>query len=147
MPVKIREITYDDIQKSIDSVFQKVADYDCIIGVVRGGAIPATLLAHKLNTKYVQFIQISSYASDNKQSNLIETAPLNISYIMNKRVVVVDDISDSGMTLDYIDRMYKRYAEEIFYFTIVSKDKTVFKPDYSYITAEPDEWVKFPWES
>lgn len=146
MPVKIRDISYKDIEDSVDAVHQKVADYDCILGIVRGGAIPATLLAHKLKTKNMQFIQISSYASDNRQGNLIETAPLNITSIMNKKVVVVDDISDSGMTLDYIDRIYRRYTDKMFYFTVISKKKTVFNPDYSHIIAEPDEWVKFPWE-
>ena len=66
----------------------------------------------------------------------------------DSKVLVVDDISDSGHTLEYIkNELSTNYGlNNIKFATLYTKRSTSFTPDY-FVTEFPDEsWVAFPWE-
>lgn len=144
--ITITKIDYPQIQEAVDRVSPLLSDYDAIVGIVRGGLVPATMLAHKLNKRALAFIQLSSYNADNKQDILIETVHLNVSSILNKRVIFVDDICDTGKTLEYVRTNYGRYVKSAFYFTFAYKHNLLFEPDYYHLQVDHDIWLKFPWE-
>ena len=61
--------------------------------------------------------------------------------------LLVDDISDSGKSFNYVKNAYLK-KEEIICDTasLVVKPKTTFVPDYFAMNVHTDTWVKFPWE-
>jgi hypoxanthine phosphoribosyltransferase len=71
--------------------------YDLIIGLSRGGLVPAVFLSHRLNVPMV-VADISHELSvgDNKDShsNILPIIPDNV-----KSILIVDDIIDSGNTI------------------------------------------------
>lgn len=141
-----RYISYDSILEPIQYHTRFFDDFDCIVGIARGGVIPATMFAYQLNIKDIYFTQLSSYDTNNRQSTLYEKIPLTVSYILDKRVLFVDDIADTGHTLNYINQFYSRYTKESVFYTCIYKEKSTFKPDYYGEIVDNDTWVDFPWE-
>lgn len=142
-----RYISYDNIVKPIQHYAPLFKDFDCIVGVARGGVIPATLFAYQLNIKDIYFTQLSSYDTNNKQSTLYEKVPLTVNNILDKKVLFVDDIADTGHTLNYIKQFYSRYTKESKFYTCIYKEKSTFKPDWYGEIVDNDTWVDFPWET
>ena len=61
------------------------------------------------------------------------------------RVLVVDDVADTGTSLEFVVRRLKgKGAREIRTATIAYKPRSRVKPDY--FVYETDKWVVFPWE-
>jgi uncharacterized protein len=122
-----------------------------IIGVGRGGLIPATLLAYKLNVKQVYNFSVQTYTDDNTKSDDIVTVQEpggSLRDHLNDEILIVDDLSDSGVTLNYIKMfLIAHYGlKKVKTATLCIKDKTNFLPDY-FITQFPSTtWLIFPWE-
>ena len=124
---------------------------DVIIGVGRGGLIPATLLAYKLNVKSIFNYTLQSYTDENKQGLDLTTLQLpgeEIRRFKDKNILVVDDLSDTGDTLVHIKENLKKLydLDNIKFATLCIKEHTNFVPDF-YVQKYPTEtWLTFPWE-
>lgn len=110
-----------------------------LVGVARGGLIPAALVAHRLGVRKVAALGLMSYAEgpDGAQGALVEygAAP-------EAAAIVIDDIIDTGRTLEAVRA---RYPGALVGALV---DKTQGRS--GVIAARqtpPDLWVAFPWES
>jgi len=71
--------------------------------------------------------------------------PLTLS-IKDRRVLLVDDVSDSGLTLQFSVQALSLYMPaEIKTATLYIKPWTRYVPDY--YAEQVNEWVIFPWET
>lgn len=126
---------------------------EIIVGVTRGGAVPAVMLSHFMQCKMVG-LDVSLRDSDNgPESNcwLAEDAA------NGKRILIVDDINDSGATIDWIvnDWDYAgdsiKWGENVRVATIIDNTSSKAKVTPSYCGEEinkavDDVWVVFPYE-
>lgn len=143
-------LAWKDIEQAVDIILNRIGNkkYDYVIGIANGGLIPATLIAKKLGLKTMS-VGVESY--DNKEiKKLTLWSEINkIWYIPQQHGVclLVDDISDSGKSFNYIKNTYLM-NEDILCDTasLVVKPKTTFIPDYFAMSINTDVWVKFPWE-
>jgi hypoxanthine phosphoribosyltransferase len=70
--------------------------------------------------------------------------PLNAD-VKGLRVLVVDDVSDSGGSLQVaLDHVKSRGASEVRVATLHIKPWTAFHPHY--YAEEVDDWIVYPWE-
>tara|TARA_R110001592_G_scaffold333942_1_gene618037 strand:+ start:775 stop:1206 length:432 start_codon:yes stop_codon:yes gene_type:complete len=120
---------WTDIDKATDDLSKQILElyvrplYIC--GIPRGGLIPAVLLSHKTGIPYQQ---ISS-------SSISPGADLS-------HVLFVDDICDSGKTLEKIRNTYNKCR----ILTLLNKTSASSQPDIYWKTTECD-WAEFPWEA
>lgn len=120
----------------------------CIIGLARGGLIPAVLLSHMLDVPMLP----ASYSSkeghgDNKDHNNVLPDP--VVYDEYHRIIIVDDIADSGLTLHEVKEHYKKHYNSfrIETATLYYKTTAKIRPDYYWHTIPAhSEWIVFPWE-
>lgn len=114
---------------------------DAIVGIYRGGIIPATMLSHQL--RLTMFIIDSSSRRQNS-SSLVFPYPFDSEH--HKNLLVVDDLTDTGYTLQKIKaELSKRH--NVTTATIIHKPESVFTPDYTNHVLPPESgWVNFPWE-
>ena len=119
-----------------------------ILAITRGGLIPATILAYMLDVRRIHTLRVQHY--DNKNSRLEsgpqfveETHPFDAPNIYTERLLIVDDIIDTGETLKLVRRAAHDHAEEIKVAALYVRSDQKHSLDW-YWKVE-DEWVVFPW--
>ncbi|WP_297417818.1 phosphoribosyltransferase [Thermococcus sp.] len=118
---------------------------DLIVGIARGGLIPAVRLSHILGDIEVKVIDVKFYKDINERMEKpVITIPLHGS-LNDKKVVIVDDVSDTGKTLEVvIDEVKKAGASEVKVVCLSMKPWTKVVPDFYVFRT--DKWIVFPWE-
>ncbi|OGI69688.1 hypothetical protein A3A09_03055 [Candidatus Nomurabacteria bacterium RIFCSPLOWO2_01_FULL_42_20] len=112
----------------------ELADFDLVIGVSRGGLIPAALIAAKLDKPL-----IAAYID--RQNKVYLDKP---EWIKDKKVLLVDDICRTGLTLSLIKKLAEEASPSLLKtFTLFCLSKSSFKTDYTTI-IETD--IKLPWD-
>lgn len=96
MPVA--KITFDEISDRLHCAI--IPGFDEVVGILNGGLVPASLLAHQL-CKPLSFVAIRFRDSDNKplygHPRLIAEPDL---LPKEKKVLLVDDVAVSGKTIE-----------------------------------------------
>ncbi len=124
---------------------------DVIVGITRGGLIPSVYVSHYYE-ETLTTINVSFRDSKVKDS----TKALADLLVSGKKVLIVDDICDSGETLEWIhSELTKQAGENItteFLKTMVLIHNDACKvhvPNYTGThvnKAENNVWVQFDWE-
>lgn len=120
---------------------------DIIIAVARGGLVPAGALSYSMGIKLSDAINVEFY------TDVEETLPdpvlleplLDVNSLANKRLLVVDDVADSGRTLDLVLKLLRTHGAEVRSAVIYGKSRSVVSPDY--VWKHTDEWIVFPWSA
>lgn len=130
-------------QSIVDSGFTP----DIIIAIARGGLLPAGALAYGLGVKLSDAMNIEFY------TNVHETLPdpvllaplLDTESLKSKKVLVVDDVADSGRTLKLAVEILSDKDCDVRSAVIYEKTRSIHKPDYAW--RHTDEWIVFPWSA
>lgn len=121
---------------------------DMILGVARGGLIPAVIIASILGTKDVISISIRSYTKDRKRKSKPEYLhSLPEKLIKGQQILIVDDIVDSGNTFKSLEKQLTPDSLAMFSAMLV-KDTADFDVHFKgHVITKPDIWTEFPWEA
>jgi hypoxanthine phosphoribosyltransferase len=118
---------------------------DIIVGVSRGGWPPARVMSDLLQNPNLANLRVEFYRDigvRNKQPRI--TQPVTME-VVGKRVLVVDDVSDTGHSLRVVaNHMRRKPVKELRVCTIYMKPQSIFRPDYYSRTTR--KWIIFPWE-
>ncbi len=119
---------------------------EVIVGISRGGWVPARVLSDLLENPNLANIKVECYRAINQPSEsatLTQSLSVNVS---NKKVLIVDDVADSGRSLQVAaEHAKERGAGEVKTATIYYKPCSALIPDY--YEKETGCWVVFPWET
>ncbi len=120
--------------------------FDRLIALAKGGTAIARPLADLCDIQELSSIQIEFYTGIAKTAKIpVITQSLPVK-IKDERVLVIDDIADSGETLILATNYIRQHGvRDLHTATLVTKSWTKFQPDYSY--HQTDAWVVFPWEA
>lgn len=117
---------------------------DTILAVARGGVTLGHALSMRLNVRNLQSIRVESYDGDERRErvSILGTSDLSGS----KRVLVVDDIVDSGHTLAALMPILRSEHPQCNFkiATLFTKSTALLQPDFSL--HEAHEWIEFFWE-
>ena len=118
---------------------------DLIVGVARGGLIPAGAIGYAIGVKAMGAINVEFYTDIGQtlEEPIILSPQLDTDSLKGKKVLVVDDVADSGKTLDLVVNLLKETADEVRSAVIYTKPKTIFEPDFSW--KKTDQWINFAW--
>lgn len=114
-----------------------------IVAIARGGLTIAHILSDLLELPVASFT-VSSY------KDLKRTDDLNMTYrvggrLKQKRVLLVDDVSDTGKTFVRAIKYLKQCgAIEVIPVALFTKPESEFRPAHS--VTRTDAWVIFPWD-
>ena len=102
---KVRLVTWEEIQEWARNLSLQMIDDgfvpDVIIGITRGGWVPASLLSDCFQLKDLHTIKIEHHGITRSRSGkAILAEPLYIN-LYDKKVLILDDVSNSGQTLLY----------------------------------------------
>ena len=128
MAVKKNFISWNEFNDNVEKLVSKIKDVDYIVGIPRGGLILAVTLSHKLDLKHMTV------------DHLEKLEDLNFLNYDRKKILIVDDISDSGQTLKYYKKAGYTTA------TLDVRSTTITKPDYYVNWIDNADWIVYPWE-
>ncbi len=117
---------------------------DTIVAIARGGLTLSHVMAQALDIRNLFTLNSIRYNGEKK----LET--FNIFNIPNlhlaKRVLIVDDIVDTGETMYEIIKILKKEFPHIHFkiATLYYKTSSIVKPDFC--VREADDWIDFFWE-
>jgi hypoxanthine phosphoribosyltransferase len=118
---------------------------DIIVGVCRGGWIPARVLSDLLDNPNLANVGAESYLGVSKSKEPVLTQCVSTD-VKCKKVLVVDEIADSGKSLQLIiHHLQSQGAQEIKTATLYYKPTCAIKPDF--YEKETLNWVIFPWDT
>lgn len=128
MDRNIRKVNWKEFNRYVESLAFAIRDVinndkselvlDYVYGVPRGGCIPAVMLSHLLDLEYLPELQFDSDW---------------------ERILVVDDIIDSGDTIS-------SYVEHLHCVSVFYREGAYFSPMTYAAKLEDDTWIQFPWE-
>lgn len=135
-----------DLAEKINEDYKDIQEPLILVGILKGSFILIADLARQLKIPHIiDFMAVSSYGNKTESDG-------NVRIIMdcrvnqrNRDVLIIEDIVDSGYTLDYIYKNFKsRGVKSIRTATLLDKPagrKVDFKTDYVGFTLEGDDWV------
>jgi hypoxanthine phosphoribosyltransferase len=117
-----------------------------VVAIGRGGLIPARIVCDHLHIKDLTTIKVEHWGiAATPDRKAVIKFPLNAD-IKDKRVLLVDDITDTGDTLGISLEYLKGFGpQEIRTAVIMHKTTSDFVPDYYAKRIAKWRWVIFPW--
>jgi hypoxanthine phosphoribosyltransferase len=117
---------------------------DAILGVVRGGLFVSAALAYALDIKDVRHVNVEFYtdAGETLPAPVLIGDQPHLADLGGKRVLVADDVADTGATLQFVRSMLPDDAI-VHVAVIYEKPHTTYNPDLAWRST--DKWIRFPW--
>lgn len=127
---------------------------DLIIAVARGGLIPAGAISYAIGVKAMGSMNVEFYTGigETLAEPVVLPPLMDASELPGKKVLVVDDVADSGKTLKMVMELLRHEGLQLGGASvpvearsacIYLKPRSVHRPDY--VWRETDKWINFPW--
>jgi len=132
------------LQNILDQLNQQQWQPQVILGLNRGGCIPAIYLSHKLDVPHhVLNVSLRDHA-DSPDLTTLEKV-----YAWQKRILIVDDINDTGATFNYIMNNFgkpERLKFAVILHNTVSTYTDIDYKGFEINKLQDPRWIVFPWE-
>ncbi|GAA1435414.1 phosphoribosyltransferase [Microlunatus lacustris] len=144
-------LTYELFGQSIGELARQVADSgfepDILLGIARGGLVPAGALAYALDCKNLFTISVEFYTGVDQRLDVPVMLPpfLDARDLDEARVLVVDDVADTGRTLELVHQFCAGHVAEARTAVLYQKPQSIITADYAW--RQTDRWINFPWSS
>lgn len=148
MPERIN-LTWDQIDRDSKELANLIGPCDAIAAIGRGGLVPSTIISYILDVPVANFAikSYNEFTAGELEFGQIPGFKFN-SEFREKRVVVIDDLSDKGNTLIAAKYYFESCGFTNFKFaTLYIKKSTQFIPNFYTKEFDDNLWLDFPWES
>jgi hypoxanthine phosphoribosyltransferase len=150
--IKCKLVTWDDITDWTDKVAKKMEASgfkpDVVIGLTRGGWVPARILCDQIVCKSLYSIKVEHWgitAQTDMKAKLTQELSVDVK---GKKVLMVDDITDTGESLALsIEHVRARGPKELKTATLLHITHSKVVPDFYGVKVPKAEWrwFIFPW--
>jgi len=144
-------LTYEAFGGAVRELAQAIHDSgyepDWLVAIARGGLMIGGALAYALGHKNIVTVNVEFYTGVDERLDVpVELPPvLNLDDIANRRVLVVDDVADTGETLRLVLEKCRPAVEDVRAAVLYEKPRSVVSSDY--VWRSTDRWIDFPWSS
>ena len=138
--------SYDLFKNDTQILVDKCRDFEpeILLAIARGGVTLSHLMAQALDIRNLFTLNSIHYEKEEK----LDTFNIfNIPDLTNaKKVLIIDDIIDSGETMVEVLKILKEKFPNIEFkiSTLFYKSSAIIKPDFTI--REANEWIEFFWE-
>jgi uncharacterized protein len=120
---------------------------DLILAIARGGLFVAGALGYALSVKNLHVMNVEFYngvGSTLDMPVMLPPVPSAVDF-SEKRVLVADDVADTGKTLELVRGVVAGHVAEVRCAVVYEKPASLVKCDYVWKRTEA--WINFPWSS
>lgn len=144
----VRFIHWSQIDRYCDIIVSQIKEDswqpDAVVGLLRGGGVPGIIISHLLD---VPFYGLNVSSTKDRDYKVVYDQYLRT----NRKVLVIDDINDTGKTLLQFQKANDRGDDNIRYATLIDNMGSSFlKISYTAETIDKNSdnsWLIFPWEN
>lgn len=118
---------------------------EVVVAIARGGLLPAGAVAYGLGVKNCGALNVEFYTGVGEVLDAPVLLPpeLDFDALVGRRVLLVDDVADSGRTLALAVELLRERGADVRSATIYTKPGSIAMPDYSW--RQTSLWINFPW--
>jgi uncharacterized protein len=151
MSEKREILTWEEFGVASRDLAHAVADSgyrpDVVVAVARGGLTVAGALAYALGVKNCGTMNVEFYTDVDERLDVPVVLPptLDMVDVAGLRVLVADDVADTGHTLRLVREVLAQHVAEVRTAVLYRKPRSVMTPDYTW--RETDLWIDFPWSA
>jgi hypoxanthine phosphoribosyltransferase len=144
-------LTYDMFGRAVRELGLSIHDSgyepDWLVAIARGGLVIGGALAHALGHKNIATVNVEFYTGIDERLDVpVELPPvLDLDDLANRKVLVVDDVADTGETLKLVLEKCTPAVEDVRAAVLYEKPRSVIRSDY--VWRRTDRWIDFPWSS
>ncbi|MGZ2258214.1 xanthine phosphoribosyltransferase [uncultured Roseobacter sp.] len=118
-----------------------------VVAITRGGMAPAMIVARELDIRTVDTISVKSYHSgggkaDQRRDAEVLKAPNKEMMGDGTGILIIDDLVDSGKTLELVRSLYPKAH----FATVYAKPSGEPQVDTFITGVSQDTWIFFPWD-
>ena len=113
-----------------------------VVAITRGGMAPAMIVARELDIRTIDTISVKSYDWQKQVDATVLKAPDKELMGDGTGIVVVDDLVDTGKTLELVRRLYPKAH----FATVYAKPQGRGMVDTFITEVSQDTWIFFPWD-
>jgi hypoxanthine phosphoribosyltransferase len=148
---------WENVQDMISDIVQQIAvdgdnfKPDYVVGLTRGGLIPATMLSHYFEVPmHTLEIKLRDHATTPESNKWMAQDAVD-----GKNILIVDDINDTGETLAWIKQDWNKQGEinwpANIRFAVLTENQPSKFGDVDYVSKfinkdENPSWIVYPWE-
>ena len=118
--------------------------FSAVVGISRGGLVPAAVVARELGIRVVETVSIASYDYD-KQGEIQVLKQISAAVIGPNKgagVLIVDDLVDTGATA----RVVREILPNAHFATVYAKPQGRPLVDTFVTEVSQDTWIYLPWD-
>ena len=150
-PTEREVMTWDDLGEAARELAQSVveSDYrpDIVLAIARGGLLPGGAVAYALGVKNSCAMNVEFYTDVDQRLEvplILPPAPELID-LNHARMLIVDDVADTGRTLEVVHDFCAGKVAEVRTAVLYEKPQSLVKCDY--VWRRTDCWIDFPWSA
>ncbi|GAA1238243.1 phosphoribosyltransferase [Prauserella halophila] len=120
---------------------------DLILSIARGGLFVAGALGYALDVKNLHVMNVEFYTGVDERLDLPVMLPPvpNAVDLAGARVLVADDVADTGATLKLVRDFCADEVAEVRCAVVYEKPDSTVACDY--VWRRTDRWINFPWST
>jgi hypoxanthine phosphoribosyltransferase len=144
-------LTWDGYGRAARELATMVADSgfrpDLILAIARGGLFPAGSLGYALSVKNLYVMNLEFYSGVDERLDVPVMLPpyLDKFDLTDARILVVDDVADTGHTLKAVYEFCQEVVAESRTAVLYEKPQSLVKCDY--VWKRTGQWINFPWST
>jgi hypoxanthine phosphoribosyltransferase len=144
-------LTWTRFGEASRALAQQIADsgYEptIILAVARGGLLSAAAIAYALGVKNVFTMNVEFYTGVDERLDFPVMLPplLNAVDVAGARVLVADDVADTGATLKLVKDFCAEHVADVRCAVLYEKPRSIVKCEY--VWHRTDRWINFPWST
>jgi hypoxanthine phosphoribosyltransferase len=145
-PGEVRELAWKDFDVLVRSLARKVlrdGRPQAVVGLAHGGVFVGAAVARALSCEFFP-VRITRRSRDLKSSQIPRMLGKMPKELKGKRVLIVDDVSSSGDTLELAQTLAKQVGARGIRTAVLIKRPTGYEPHF--FALRTDELVVLPWD-
>lgn len=142
-------LTYELFGTAMRDLARTIADDgfepDIILSIARGGLFVAGGLGYALDVKNLHVMNVEFYTGVGTTLDMPVMLPPvpNVVDLSDKKVLVADDVADTGRTLKLVHDFCAAHVAEVRSAVVYAKPRSLITCEY--VWKHTDRWINFPW--
>jgi hypoxanthine phosphoribosyltransferase len=142
-------MTWEDLGTAVEDLAKQIQEAgfrpDAVLALARGGLPAAGALAYALGVKNMATLNVEFYTGVEERLDeplLLPPVP-DLTLLRTERLLVVDDVADTGRTLKLAREFCAEHGPEVKTAVLYEKPQSVV--DCDFVWRRTDKWIDFPW--